>query len=155
MKRILGYVRWYDKSGDDGILCDFKGNEYYFNSHSFESSKWGATGICKKTGKKKTIRTRFYPGLFLVDGYFPGPECEKITHDTPVEFEQAKGTEQRWAVKIKIKDTLENRILVWETQVFCLLDSMTKSENEFKNNWYEYYERRLNSFLERALNDII
>lgn len=146
MKRQIGFVRWFDKVGDDGILTDFEGREHYFNSWSFPKSVWGATGICKKTGKKKTIRTRFWPGMFLVDGSYPDPVCEKLKNGVPVEFEQADGIEQRWAVRIKLRPDLREEVLSY--QISTLLESMAATEFDFSSNWHEYYERRLAQILE-------
>jgi hypothetical protein len=119
-KRILGFVRWYDEKGDDGILQDFEGNEYYFNSWSFPKTKYRVTGTCKITGKQKTVMTRYYPGLFLSYTIVKDNMCMKIDHDTPVEFEQAKGIDQRWAVSITLKPELIEDVL--SHHIECSLD---------------------------------
>lgn len=115
-KRILGFVRWYDEKGDDGILQDFDGNEYYFNSWSFPKTKYRVTGTCKVTGKQKTIMTRLYPGLWLSYTIVKDKLCFKIDNDTPVEFEQAEGIDQRWAVKMKLKPELIQDVLSYHVE---------------------------------------
>ncbi len=103
---MKGFILWYDEMGDDGILCDLAGNEFYFNSWSFSGTCYQVTGKCKRTGRRKTILTRYFPGLFLGYKQIKDTETWRLKTDTPVTFVQAKGIDQPWAVKITIDESI-------------------------------------------------
>jgi hypothetical protein len=100
---MRGSIRWYDKTADDGILRDMKGNDYYFNSWSFSETYWLATGISKKTGKKVTLNVgRLFPGLWTERKEVRDKRCDDLKTNMPVIFRQAKGIDRPWAVDIEI-----------------------------------------------------
>lgn len=148
---IRGFVRWFDSTGDDGIITDFDGNEWYFNSWSFERTRYRVTGVCKKTKRKKTIETRHYPGLFLQHSVTKDPILTRITHDVPVTFENANiGEKYLWAVGVVPDFSRRAAIEVWEYRLVCVLDSLLATEFDFKSSWHEYYEKRLEALLMRG-----
>lgn len=147
--RISGYVRWYDRHGDDGVLVDFDGHEYYFNSFSFEGTKFISTGICKKTGIKKTIKSKYWGGLFLQNGTVPDKRCATLQSDTPVIFEQAKGIEQRWAVKIELDLSKKAARNLWEHKLFYVLETLYYFQYDPSYSWTDYSLKRLHSILEK------
>jgi hypothetical protein len=118
---MQGYVKWYDRlSGDGMIKCIDNELNYYFNVWSFSETKYKVTGICKKTGRKKTIKTRLFPGLFLQHKILNDPVLSKIKYDTPVRFDQFE--DHAWAIHVKIDNSLKRKI--WETKMLWCLDSM-------------------------------
>lgn len=111
--RVKGFIRWFDLSGDQGILSDFDGNEHFFNSWSFPETHYLATGKCKKTGRQKTVKTRHYPGLWINFKEIMDPTCIEIQykHFIPVEFEDAGVSPgYNWAVKIKMRPDLQKEV---------------------------------------------
>lgn len=134
---MKGFVRWFDKMGGDGILTRLEtGNEYYFNSWSLPRTVYVVTGNCKKTGRKKTVKTQHYPGMWLSYKVKQDPTVEKLQNYTPVRFKQAKGIDQRWAVEISIDKSLAPE--VHEHRLICILDSMLAcdiGDERFPNIW--------------------
>jgi hypothetical protein len=153
IKTIQGFVRWYDEKGDDGILTTFAGEEYYFDSWSFQKTRYRVTGKCKKTGRQKTIETRLYPGLWLNYTVIKDPLVLKLINGTAVSFVQADGMDQRWAVKIAVDSSIEARRAVWGYKLQCALDGMIETETDFRTSWYEYYEKRVESLLSEVWNE--
>jgi len=152
-KEFKGFVRWFDKTGNDGILtCLETGHEYYFNSYSDETTVYVVTGICKETGKQKTIETRSFPGLFLDYKLKAGSQIDQWTYDTPVRFNQAKGIEQRWAVQVEID--LELTSEVQEYKLINLLDCLLAVDmNEGQKFLFsrDYYEKQINRLFDKAV----
>lgn len=148
---MRGFVLWFDERSDDGILTDFDGNEWYFNSWSFEGTRYRARGICKKTGRKKTILTRHYPGLFMQAGHIPDARCKRVKHLTPVVFEQADGISHRWAVKIEFDRSRRAREDVWGYQMICALESLESvSAKACEDIWRPHYEGLVERLIEEA-----
>lgn len=159
MKRIQGFIRWYDTSNDHGIIVDFEGNEYYMNSWSFPETHYKVTGISKKTKKKVTIKTRLFPGLFRDRTVYPDPVCSTIDanrgiYATGVSFVQAPRIEiaRPWAVEIKLEPDLANKIL--ETRYKWAKLSLTAANKDprafYRKLWSSHYRRQI-SYLEDEL----
>lgn len=143
MKQIEGYVRWYDLNSDDGIISDFEGNSWYFNSWSFALTHYRVTGKCKTTGREKTISTRMYPGLLLKQSVVKDFRCARIRYDQPVRFRQADGIDQRWAVDISFAPALKRQVLEYKLE--GVLESFY-SDSKFKFS-DDYLNRRLEKLL--------
>lgn len=145
-----GFVRWFDRLSNDGILtCLETGRDYYFNSFSFPNTVYVVTGICKVTGKEKTVETRGFPGLFLSYKIKPDQEAERAESETPVRFRQADGIEQCWAVDIQIDESLADEVN--DFLITCALDGMLScdlGDEKYPKVWKPNYERRL----ERLIN---
>ena len=108
MKKIKGWIRWFDQSSGEGMLTDFDGNEWYFNEWSFALTHYEVTGKCKTTGMKKTVKTRYFPGMFLSYKIKRDFMCKRLKYEMPVEFEMFDN--QRWAIKIVYKPSLKNEV---------------------------------------------
>lgn len=143
MSQILcGFMRWYDLKSDDGILEDFEGREFYFNSWSFPKTYYLVTGICKKSKRKKTIKTRKLPGLFLDHKHIHDPLCGELKNGMPFYFTQAKGIGCPWAVEMFEAPELARDVLGYK--LFCALESL---ESEKDSIWIAYYKARIDSLL--------
>ena|SRR5665213_2198885 len=141
MKRTHGFVLWFDESGNDGILKDLDGNEHYFNSYSFPKTHYRVTGICKKTGRKKTISTKFFPGLFLDHRLISDPVAKKMGSETPVSWVQASGIEQRWAVDVRLEPNMKEEVLSF--LLFRALDNWVHITDSCDVEWHGHAERLL------------
>lgn len=150
MKRIQGFIRWYDASGDHGIVTDFEGNDYYMNSWSFPETHYKVTGISKKTKKKVTIKTWLFPGLFRDRTVYPDPICETIAanggiYASGVSFVQAPKIERPWAIEIKLEPELTNKIL--ETRYEWTKYSLSVAKKDprpfYRKLWTNYYQKHL------------
>lgn len=149
-----GYVCWYDYNSNDGILNDMSGNEYYFNSYSFSKTHYRVTGLCKKTGKRKTIKTKKFPGLFLDRVLVHDPVCKKLKTNMPVDFSQAKGLTERWAVKMKVDSSPKRIRQVLEYRFMRCLDAWLEEEANPKMQnpiWLRYFENRVENYFREIL----
>lgn len=148
--KMNGFILWYDEKSDDGILCDLSGNQYYFNAWSFPGTKWRVTGKCKKTGRKKTILTRHFPGLFLSHHQRKDFEVHMLRTDMPVVFEQASGIDQPWAVKIKIETGFKAELRVMRYRLSSAMKSLEAAKADplkhRRKIWVGYQERRIKSY---------
>lgn len=147
-EKLQGFVRWYDVKGDDGIITDFEGNEYYFNSYSFPKSHYVVSGKDKITKRPLTVRTRNYPGMFLQHTWTKDHWCLTIKSRDPVEFEQASGIEQRWAVNLTSRPDLVSDVLQY--RYLCALDCTFYGE--FDGVWNRYNTKRLDSLINEILS---
>lgn len=147
MKQVEGFVKWFDLTGDDGIISDFEGNEWYFNSWSFALTHYRVTGKCKKTGETKTVSTRCFPGLFLDRKEIKDFRCARVKSGQPVRFRQADGISKRWAVDISFAPALKKRVLEYKLE--CALDAY---HWDSKFRWSDDY---LNSNLDRVIGKIL
>lgn len=141
-KRIAGFVLWFDKRDGEGIISSLSGDDFYFNVWSFGQTHYRVTGKCKRTGRKKTISTRCFPGLFLKRREIRDPVCETLESGTPVVFEQAVGLREQWAVNAVIDKSKTARAAVWYCRLLGCWRSMKETEMDFKTNWHEYYDCR-------------
>lgn len=150
MKRIEGFVKWYCESGDDGILWDFAGKEYYFNSWSFPGTGYIVSGKCKKTGKFKTVLTRSFPGFWTERKRTTDWQCSTLKTNTRVSFELAKTSPAPrflydWAIQVRIEKDENQRVL--RTRVdWCkrsLALAKTDERPTYRKIWTRYYRRHL------------
>ena len=148
MNKINGFVRWYDESSDNGHIEDFNGQMYYFNSFSFPKTMYKVTGKCKKTGKKKTIKTRHFPGLFLSRQEIKDPVTKKLTYGTRVSFNQVPDYDKGWAIDIDVDNSKKSRIEFLEYRLEGLLNN-----NNPDPRWAIHYERKLNDLITEIVGE--
>lgn len=147
MKRIYGMVRWYDRRGQEGVLIDFDGNEWYFNSWSFPKTHYRVTGICKKTGRKKTISTRRFPGLWINYKVVPQKNMiSKMDYNSPVSFTAAKGLgHYRWAVDLSLEPKIRKEVLSY--RLATALESWAHCMQTLDLTWLPNSEENLSRIL--------
>ncbi len=153
MKRINGFVRWFDSSGDNGILNCFDGGQYYFDSWSLPKTHYLVTGTCKVTGKQKTVKTRHFPGLFLNYKIIQDPICTKLKHLVPVSFELTNNPNDFWGIKIRIEPKLKNEVKAQQVLSSLMsLDYLNQSEKPTDRTiWLPHEEKRF----ERLIAEIL
>lgn len=134
-----GYVLWYDPNADDGLIkCLEDGKNYYFNSWSFSGTHY----LIRH--KKRVIRTRSFPGLFVRREVIPDKRIEGVDSFDPVYFERANDVDIFWAVRIDM-GTFHDEILGYRLQE--ILEAARFEEDPI---WADYYDL----CIERILKEI-
>ena len=137
-KQIKGFVRWYSESSDDGHLEDYNGVNYYFNSWSFPKTMYKVTGIDKKTGKKKTIKTRKFPGLFLQRQEMKDPTVNNLDYGTAVTFIRYEDYDRNWAIDVVVDRSKKAKREFLEYRLERLLENQTPDPK-----WQKYHDGKI------------
>ena len=149
----LAYIRWYDEMSGDGECSDLEGNHYNFNEWSFQKTVYKVTGISKKTGKKMTVKTRFYPGLFLDYKILRDKNLKKLKYLTPIFIKEIyKDNRPLWATKIELASKKHKKDIL----CFCfqnVLDSAIKEDltENSKYNFMRWNDKNLDEWIDRML----